>query len=322
MKRIKNYIVMGLLGIVLASCGTDLEPEVFPVRTIENVQKIAFPDGYLGCQTVFVSDKELYIANGASKPIIYAYNLQNGEWRDVSLVVEDDNVDGYFSQTLSDLLYSLLESGSRRPGGLCWASGKGYVIGEDMTFIYSPEGDTWTYVTNTGFSSYNSGSNMVLLGDNCVQISPTRIYTYSLSSHKWSSIPITHDFTYNYSSSAGLFSVNNKLYACAYDPYDGLYVYDAETHLWNEVEMKLDRRLSKFSIYKVLMTDDTVYYFTDNMDFMLMECNLKDGNLSSIISGSVLNAGLDFYRTFNVGSTCFSYIYSGETYELIKFNLK
>lgn len=66
---------MGLLGIVLASCGTDLEPEVFPVRTIENVQKIAFPDGYSGCQTVFVSDKELYIANGATNrlfmPIIY-----------------------------------------------------------------------------------------------------------------------------------------------------------------------------------------------------------------------------------------------------------
>lgn len=313
---------MGLLGSLLASCGTDLQPEVFPVRTIENVQKIVFPDDCSGCQTVFVSDKELYIANEAVKPIIYAYNLQNGEWREVSLVVEGDNVDGYFSQTLSDLLYSLLDSGSRKSGGLCWATGKGYVIGEDMTFIYSPETDTWTYVENTGFSSYNSGSNMVLMGENCVQISPTRIYTYSLSNHHWSSIPITHDFTYNYSATAELFSVNNKLYACAYEPYAGLYVYDAETNLWNEVEMKLDRRLSNFSIRKILMTDNSVYYLTDNIDFMIMECNLKDGNFSSIISGSMLSTGLDFYRTVNVGHTCFTYIYSGETYELIKFNLK
>lgn len=331
MKRLYNYLVINLLLVLLVSCGTDPEPEIFPNRSVGEVESFPISDMVSDpsqCKRIFVSEDEVYFylsTYDESMSELAAYDLQTGTKREVSLSVDGD--DEFYSRSaeLQILLSGLQTRSSSSPVNSCWLNGKGYVVGTEYTYIYSKDTDVWSFVQNDGsidyFDPYNA-SNAVAVGDLMVQITSSDMYTLSLTDYRWNKLPMTHDFMLNGKSK--LYTDGEAIYAL--DRKERLlYVYNGESNLWKEY-MSIDNQIfPDETIGDILINGDTYYLFL-NYSFYILEYNLKNKSYTIIntdaLASNFFYGEWEQYYLFNVGNTCYGLFFDGSGARLMKFNLK
>lgn len=336
MKTLNKYIAICLLGGWFTSCGTDLEPEIFPNRVIDKVEDFVLSDVPLSpdqCTRIFVSETEVYYYLFSYDVLaeFVAFDLQTGEKRTVSLTVEGDDEQGTLRNELTYLLSDIVTRiKSSSPAGSCWYEGKGYVVGTQGTYIYSPETETWSYRANTGFDEskydFNQASNVVVDGDVMVRITPNRMYRFSLTAFRWESIPMTHNFMLSGSMSRLLCGGGN-LYVFERDG-ELLYVYDKNSNLWKEYLSLTDLKMWYYTSFDyVLINGDTFYFFPNYYNRFAMEWNHGKKTATLLKLEAVWEffnyySGLEQSGLFNVADTCYGLGYDGTVTDLIKFNLK
>lgn len=307
-----------LVGEILTSCGTDLEPEVFPNRSIDEIE--AYPLTVASSPSefrrIFVSDKEVYYYTWEMGNQLIACNFTDGQKRDVAISVTEEELTN---------LQNLLNAGNGELGGTCWYKGKGYVVGWEKTYIYNPETSEWSVVSNDCRDIINymdkGTSNVVVRGSDMIQISSRRIFSFSLDSYRWTYQPITHDFMYN--GSASLICDGSNLYAIN-DSESILYIYEEATNLWKEKESFLNNDFFG-SPARILVDGNVFYLISSNSSFARQWDSSNNAvtllNMESLYSHSYTYSS-DLTEMFNVKSIGYILGYDGSMTYLMKFNLK
>lgn len=314
------------VGEILSSCGTDLEPEVFPNRTIENIETypisgISTPDW---CKRIFVSDTEVYYYDSNSSGSVetggyqmVVLNLLTGESTNIPLIVEDD-------EELSYLL-ELLNRNVGEFGGSCWYEGKGYVVGRERSFVYAPETKTWSTVMNSyedlGNYDYKETSNVLVYKNEMIQISSRRMYIYSFASNRWTSRPMTHDFMFE--GSATLMSDGDNLYAL--NGREGvLFVYEDSSNLWKEKMTLYGNELNGGAVK--IMIDGSLFYVLSDNSSLARQWDASNNTITLLKVSPLFSHPYYYYagmeNMFNIKSTGYILGYDGSMTYLMKFNLK
>lgn len=324
MKGLYQYIVFFVLGIISVSCGTDLEPEVFPNRSVKTAEEFVLMEEGASdpglCKRIFVSDTKVYFYYDITSPVLAAYDLQTGEKQEVSLAVEGDDED----ESLHFLLCNMLGRGQSGFGGSCWYNGKGYVVDEENIFVYSPDSGAWTYIKSERFNSSNfyNGSNMVMDGDEMVQIASNRMYRLSLATYKWSYVPMTHNFALE--TNPVLLNADGNLYALDKSEHL-LYMYDKTSNLWKE-HLSLVYGNQYNDIFAAVLINGNNYYLFSDYSSFIWEQKMKEGTRTLVKIDDIWpyfqNYGWEQSQLFNVGDVCYGISSDGMTLKLVKFGLK
>lgn len=310
MKRLYNYLIINLVAILLASCGTDLEPEIFPNRTIANGYITSFNTGSV--EKIFVSESKIYFYSQGTERLI-TYDLATRTTNEMEIQMEvDESIDegGYLGEEYRRyLLENLANINSLRPGGGFWYNGKGYVVTWDRIYIFSPETSTWTYsdMNQNQYVDGNDVSNSVFINNQMIQISASSIYYFSPETMTWRKENITRLFQDLSNRKTLLVGNENKLYA--YDYYEkSLYLYDFASNLWQEMELNLNSYMSG-EINCVLMNGNNLYLWISSNDMTFWELDLSKSSNNIVM----INVAPEYYsqilysdfRVFNIGNTCY-----------------
>ena len=330
MKRLYNYLGISILMILFASCGTDLEPEVFPNRTMTEGHSTSFDCNNI--EILFASDSKIYFYSSDLGAMI-AYDMSTRTTSNIEIQVtvsESDIPEEEWQRRLMDCLTNMK---NLMPGGGFWYNGKGYIVTWESVFVFSPDTSVWT-CDEVDAGQYNDGgqmSNAVFTNNQLVQLSSSYIYRYSVESMEWERKDITHYFN---DLSVGrpvlLAGENGQLYA--YDYYENsLYAYDGASNLWKEIA--LNPNVNKSGTVDYVLSNGNLLYFCSSFysSGSYSVLNIWEIDLNKTTdNATIINIPSEYYSqvsyselVFNIGNTCYNWSYDNSGLRVLyEFKLK
>lgn len=327
MKRLCNYLIISILLILSGSCGTDLDPQIFPNRTIADYYISV--DNFDFKKMVFASDSKIYFYSSALNGLI-SYDISTRKTVEIPIQMADGSDESAESMLGFTLDYYCDPIINNEYCGAFWYDGKGYLVQGVSVYVFSPESSEWSLQNISAhlYADDSEFSNAVFINNEMVQISSSYLYRFSPQEMTWEREGITHYFRQlhgYYASTVLCKGSEDKLYA--YDYYEQtLYMFVESTKLWQEIKFKQDLNLFGY-VTDFWVNGNLVYFWnsSDNSDIgdkTLWEIDLsKNTNNAKIVSLAPEIYSLYFYsefNMFNVGNTFYN-ICMGQLFE---FKLK